>query len=158
MLEVREARYFIAVAEELNFGRAAERLQMSQPPLSSAVKAIEKRLGVLLFNRTTRHVVLTAPGTVFLDRCRRVVAAAEDAESAARLAAEGQLGELRIGAVSTSFTRVLPAALTSYARSHPDIDVSVREVDTHLGSELLARREIDVAIVRHGPSRPWLAM
>ncbi|MFB1296231.1 LysR substrate-binding domain-containing protein [Mycobacterium sp. pW049] len=156
MLEVREARYFIAVAEELNFGRAAERLQMSQPPLSSAVKAIEKRLGVLLLNRTTRHVVLTSAGTVFLDRCRRVVAAAEDAGSAAQLAAEGQLGELRIGAVTTSFTDVLPRALASHARSHPAVDVTVREVDTHLGSDLLQRREIDIAVVRHGPARPWL--
>lgn len=156
MLEVREARYFIAVAEELNFGRAADRLQMSQPPLSSAVKAIEKRLGVLLLNRTTRHVVLTSAGTVFLDRCRRVVAAAEDAESAARLAAEGQVGELRIGAVTTAFTRVLPRALAAHARTHPGVDVTVREVDTHFGSELLQRREIDIAIVRHGPARRWL--
>lgn len=156
MVEVREARYFIAVAEELNFGRAAERLQMSQPPLSSAVKAIEKRLGVLLLNRTTRHVVLTSAGAVFLDRCRRVVAASDDAESAARLAAEGQLGTLRIGAVTTAFTHVLPKALAAHARSHPGVDVRVREVDTHLGSELLQRREIDIAVVRHGPARPWL--
>ncbi|MGP4057941.1 LysR substrate-binding domain-containing protein [Mycobacterium sp. 4D054] len=156
MIEVREARYFIAVAEELNFGRAAERLQMSQPPLSAAVKALEKRLGVLLLNRTTRHVVLTPAGTVFLDRCRRIVAAAQDAGSAARLAAEGQLGELRIGAVTTSFTRVLPTALATHARSHPNVKVRVREVDTHLGSELLQRREIDIAVVRHGPARPWL--
>jgi len=156
MLEVREARYFIAVAEELNFGRAAERLQMSQPPLSSAVKAIEKRLGVLLLNRTTRHVVLTAAGTVFLERCRTLVAASADAESAVRLAAQGQLGELRIGAVTTAFTHVLPKALAAHARSHPGVDIGVREVDTHLGSELLQRREIDIAVVRHGPARPWL--
>ncbi|MGB3355615.1 MAG: LysR substrate-binding domain-containing protein [Mycobacterium sp.] len=156
MVEVREARYFIAVAEELNFGRAAERLQMSQPPLSSSVKAIEKRLGVLLLNRTTRHVVLTSAGSVFLDRCRRVVAAADDAESAARMAAEGQLGELRIGAVTTAFTHVLPKALATHSRSRPSVEISVREVDTHLGSELLQRREIDIAVVRHGPARAWL--
>ena len=67
MLEVREARYFIAVAEELNFGRAAARLQMSQPPLSAAIKALEKRLGVLLLHRTTREVTVTSAGMVFLD-------------------------------------------------------------------------------------------
>lgn len=156
MIEVREARYFIAVAEELNFGRAADRLQMSQPPLSSAVKAMEKRLGVLLLNRTTRHVVLTAAGTVFLDRCRRIVAAAEDATSATRLAADGQLGELRIGAVTTAFARVLPEALAAHSISHPGVEISVREVDTNFGSELLQRREIDIAVVRHGPARPWL--
>ena len=86
MVEVREARYFIAVAEELNFGRAAVRLQMSQPPLSAAIKAIEKRLGVLLLHRTTREVTLTSTGTVFLDQCRVVVAAAQAADSAARQA------------------------------------------------------------------------
>ena len=101
MVEVREAPLIIAVAEELNFGRAAERLHMSQPPLSAAVKALEKPLGVLLLHRTTRHVGLTSAGSVFLGHCRTVVAAAEAADSAARHAADGQAGEIRIGAVTT---------------------------------------------------------
>ena len=148
MVEVREARYFIAVAEELNFGRAAARLQMSQPPLSAAIKAIEKRLGVLLLHRTTREVTLTSTGTVFLDQCRVVVAAAQAADSAARQAAEGQAGELRIGAVTTAFIDPLSGALERYAHSHPLVDVHVREVDTHVGVELLQRRELDIALLR----------
>ena len=148
MVEVREARYFIAVAEELNFGRAAARLQMSQPPLSAAIKAIEKRLGVLLLHRTTREVTLTSTGTVFLDQCRVVVAAAQAADSAARQAAEGQAGELRIGAVTTAFMDPLSGALERYAHSHPLVDVRVREVDTHVGVELLQRRELDIALLR----------
>ena len=148
MVEVREARYFIAVAEELNFGRAAARLQMSQPPLSAAIKAIEKRLGVLLLHRTTREVTLTSTGTVFLDQCRVVVAAAQAADSAARQAAEGQAGELRIGAVTTAFIDPLSGALERYAHSHPLVDVRVREVDTHVGVELLQRRELDIALLR----------
>lgn len=148
MVEVREARYFIAVAEELNFGRAAARLQMSQPPLSAAIKAIEKRLGVLLLHRTTREVTLTSTGTVFLDQCRVVVAAAQAADSAARQAAEGQAGELRIGAVTTAFIDPLSGALELYAHSHPLVDVRVREVDTHVGVELLQRRELDIALLR----------
>lgn len=148
MVEVREARYFIAVAEELNFGRAAERLHMSQPPLSAAVKALEKRLGVLLLHRTTRHVGLTSAGSVFLGHCRTVVAAAEAADSAARHAADGQAGEIRIGAVTTAFTGPLPQALQEYARSHPGVDVRVREVDTHVGLELMQRRELDIALIR----------
>jgi DNA-binding transcriptional LysR family regulator len=148
MVEVREARYFIAVAEELNFGRAAGRLQMSQPPLSAAIKAIEKRLGVLLLHRTTREVTLTSTGTVFLDQCRVVVAAAEAADSAARQAAEGQAGELRIGAVTTAFSDPLSGALELYAHSHPLVDVRVREVDTHIGVEQLQRRELDIALLR----------
>jgi DNA-binding transcriptional LysR family regulator len=154
MVEVREARYFIAVAEELNFGRAAARLQMSQPPLSAAIKAIEKRLGVLLLHRTTREVTLTSTGTVFLDQCRAVVAAAEAADSAARQAAEGQAGELRIGAVTTAFTDPLPRALQQYAHSHPRVNVRVREVDTHAGVELLQRRELDIALIRQLSAPP----
>lgn len=148
MLEVREARYFIAVAEELNFGRAAARLQMSQPPLSAAIKTLEKRLGVLLLHRTTREVTVTSAGMVFLDQCRVLVAAAEAAESAARQAAEGQAGELRIGAVTTAFIDPLGGALKRYAHSHPLVDVRVREVDTHIGVELLKRRELDLAFLR----------
>jgi DNA-binding transcriptional LysR family regulator len=148
MVEVREARYYIAVAEELNFGRAAERLQMSQPPLSAAIKALEKRLGVLLLHRTTREVRLTPAGAVFLDHCRIVVGAADAADSAARQAADGQAGELRIGAVTSAFTDPLPQALQAYSRSHPRVIVRVREVDTHVGVELVRRREIDLALVR----------
>ena len=148
MVEVREARYFVAVAEELNFGRAAERLHMSQPPLSAAIKALEKRLGVLLLHRTTREVRLTPPGTVFLDQCRMVVAAAQGADSAAKQAADGQAGELRIGAVTTAFTDPLPQALHTFTRSHPHVDVRVREVDTHIAVELLQRRELDIALIR----------
>ena len=75
MIEVREARYFIGVAEELHFGRAAERLNMSQPPLSQAVKTLKRRLGVFLLHRTTREVRLTAAGAVFLDACRALTPA-----------------------------------------------------------------------------------
>lgn len=148
MVEVREARYFVAVAEELHFGRAAERLQMSQPPLSAAIKGLERRLGVLLLHRTTREVRLTPAGTVFFDHCRTVVGAAQAADSAARQAADGQAGELRIGAVTSTFTDLLPDALRAFTASHPRVDVHVREVGTHTAIELLQRREIDIALIR----------
>ena len=148
MVEVREARYFIAVAEELNFGRAAERLQMSQPPLSAAIKALERRLGVVLLHRTTREVRLTPPGAVFLTQCRVVVAAAHSADSAARQAADGQAGELRIGAVTTAFTDPLPQALHAFTQSHPRVDIRVREVDTHIAVGMLQRGELDIALIR----------
>jgi DNA-binding transcriptional LysR family regulator len=148
MVEVREARYFIAVAEQLNFGRAAELLHMSQPPLSTAIKTLEGRLGVQLLHRTTREVRLTSAGAVFLDQCRLVVAAAENADSTARQAGEGHAGELRIGAVTSAFTDPLPGALRAYADSHPRVGVQVREVDTHIGVEMVQRRELDLALVR----------
>src|SRR4051794_40869169 len=104
MVEVREARYFIAVAEELNFGRAAERLHMSQPPLSAAIKSPEKRLDVVPLPRPPGGARLTPAGAVFPDHSRILVGAAKTADSAARQAADGQAGELRIGAVSSAFT------------------------------------------------------
>jgi DNA-binding transcriptional LysR family regulator len=148
MVEVREARYFIAVAEELHFGRAAERLHMSQPPLSQVVKALEHRLGVQLLNRTTRQVTLTPAGIVFLDRCRVLVADAQAAAAAARAAADGQTGQLSIGAVTSAFLHPLPAALEHFMHGHPGVDVRVEEIDSHMAVQALRRRELDVTLVR----------
>jgi DNA-binding transcriptional LysR family regulator len=154
MIEVREARYFIAVAEELHFGRAAGRLHMSQPPLSQAIKALESRLGVPLLHRTTRAVTLTPAGAVFLDACRALIGAAEAADAAARQAADGQAGALRIGAVTSVFSDLLPQTLESFRRTHPRIDIRAEEVDTHVAVEAVRRRELDVALVRQLATPP----
>ena len=154
MIEVREARYFIAVAEELHFGRAAGRLHMSQPPLSQAIKALESRLGVPLVHRTTRSVTLTPAGAVFLDACRALIGAAEAADAAARLAADGQAGALRIGAVTSVFSDLLPQTLEIFRRAHPRIDIRAEEVDTHVAVEAVRRRELDVALVRQLATPP----
>ena len=154
MIEVREARYFIAVAEELHFGRAAERLHMSQPPLSQAVKTLESRLGVTLLHRTTRAVTLSAAGAVFLEACRDVVGAAEAADAAARQAAGGQAGTLRIGAVTSAFTDLLPQALEVFRQTHPHVDIRAEEVDTHIAVEAVRRRQLDVALVRQLATPP----
>ena len=143
-----EARYFIAVAEELNFGRAAVRLQMSQPPLSAAIKMMERRLGVILLHRTTREVQLTPTGAVFLDHCRTLVATAQAADIAAKQAADGHSGQLRVGAVTSAFTDPLPRSLEAFTASHPNVDVRIRELDTHVAVDLLHRRELDVALIR----------
>jgi DNA-binding transcriptional LysR family regulator len=154
VIEVREARYFIAVAEELHFGRAAGRLHMSQPPLSQAIKALESRLGVPLLHRTTRAVTLTPAGAVFLDACRALIGAAEAADAAARQAADGQAGALRIGAVTSVFSDLLPQTLESFRRTHPRIDIRAEEVDTHVAVEAVRRRELDVALVRQLATPP----
>jgi DNA-binding transcriptional LysR family regulator len=154
MVEIREARYFIAVAEELHFGRAAERLHMSQPPLSQAIKALEHRLGTALLHRTTREVSLTTAGAVLLDACRALVGASEAADSAVRQAADGQAGELRIGAVTSAFSAPLPRILELFHQAHPRVDVRVREVDTHIAVQSLRRREIDVALARQLATPP----
>jgi DNA-binding transcriptional LysR family regulator len=154
MVDVREARYFVAVAEELHFGRAAERLHMSQPPLSQAIKALEHRLGVRLLHRTTREVTLTTAGAVFLDACRTLVGASTAADAAVRQAADGQAGELRIGAVTSAFGDPLPRLLELFQAAHPRVDVRVREVDTHVAVQTLRRREIDVALARQLATPP----
>jgi len=156
MLEVREARYFIAVAEELHFGRAAERLHMSQPPLSQAIKALEHRLGTVLLHRTTREVSLTSAGAVLLDACRALVGASAAAEAVVRQAADGQAGELRIGVVTSSFSDPLPRILELFQRAHPRVDVRVEEVDTRVAVQSVRRRELDVALVRQLATPPGL--
>jgi DNA-binding transcriptional LysR family regulator len=148
MLEVREARYFVAVAEELHFGRAAERLHMSQPPLSQAIKSIERRLDTQLLVRSTRAAALTAAGEVFLRHCRGLVNAAQEAEEAARQAAEGQLGLLRIGAVTSAFFDPLPGMLTAFRSAHPRVEVVLQELDTQDALRALAEHAVDVALVR----------
>src|SRR6516162_1203092 len=96
-MELRHLRYFIAVAEELSFRRAAERLHLAQPPLSSQIKSLELELGTRLFERSTRSVKLTAAGRVFLDEARSVIIAADRAAQTVRKAEHGLIGSLRIG-------------------------------------------------------------
>lgn len=157
MLEVREARYFVAVAEELHFGRAAERLHMSQPPLSQTIKTLEHRLGTKLLTRTTRAVALTSAGEVLLEQCRRLVNMADEAETATRDAASGQLGRLRIGAVTSAFFEPLPAMLAEFRSQHPRVDVVLRELDTQDAVRALADHGIDVALVRRLATPPGIA-
>ena len=157
MLEVREARYFVAVAEELHFGRAAERLHMSQPPLSQTIKTLEQRLGTKLLTRTTRAVALTSAGEVLLEQCRRLVNVADEAETATRHAATGQIGRLRIGAVTSAFFDPLPAMLAAFRSQHPRVEVVLRELDTQDAVRALADHGIDVALVRRLATPPGIA-
>jgi DNA-binding transcriptional LysR family regulator len=149
MIELREARYLVAVAEELHFGRAAERLHMSQPPLSQVVKSLEQRLGTDLFTRSTRSVALTSAGEVLLGHCRRLVNIAEEAETVTRQAAGGQLGQLRIGAVTSAFFDPLPDMLAAFRATHPRVEVVLQELDTHHATRAISDHAIDIALVRH---------
>ena len=153
-MEVRQARYFIAVAEELHFGRAAHRLHMSQPPLSQAILALERELDVRLLRRTSRHVTLTKAGEVLLRHCRHLVRDAERARAAAQRSRDGYSGELVIGAVASAFTDVLPAALRRYRAAHPDVRLRLLEVDTEAGARAVQDRDIDIALVRRATGGP----
>jgi DNA-binding transcriptional LysR family regulator len=143
-MELRHLRYFVAVAEELHFGRAAIRLRVSQPALSQQVKALEGDLGVELLVRTKRHVVLTDAGRAFLDEARRALAAAETATRVARRAARGDLGRLRVGYVDLAMWEVLPAILRAFCERHPEVDLTLTELHREPQRRALERGDLDV--------------
>jgi len=161
MIEVRQARYFLAVAEELHFGRAARRLHMSQPPLSQAILQLEAQLGARLFDRSGRKVSLTETGRAFGEECRKLVAAAQRARDVAQQAEAGMLGTLRIGVVSSALDDPLLSALEAFRAARPRVELRVVEVDTPTGQQGLLRHELDVAVIRlSAPTRalavrPW---
>lgn len=157
MIEVRQARYFVAVAEELHFGRAAERLNMSQPPLSQAILQLERQLGTSLLTRSSRSVLLTDAGTLFLEECRLLVQASQRAQDVAARAISGMAGTLRIGAVTSAFNSLLPAVLNRFTGDWPDVELEVAEIDTHHGPDRLLRRELDVAIIRQAGANKGLS-
>jgi DNA-binding transcriptional LysR family regulator len=128
MLELRHLRYFVAVAEELNFSRAAERLHMAQPPLSAAIRQLEQELGTELLLRTTREVRLTEAGRSFLDGARRTLAELDRARSDVQRAAAGQLGQLRIGFSWSARFETLPAIGRAFRLSHPGVSLLTEEM------------------------------
>ncbi|MGW7467020.1 LysR family transcriptional regulator [Streptomyces xantholiticus] len=131
-----------------HFGRAARRLQMSQPPLSQAIKQLEQQLGCELLHRTQRSVALSPAGAVFLDHCRALIRHAEEAETAARQAATGRGGRLSLGAVASAFSWPLPLVLERFHEAVPDVEIRTQEIDTHEAAAGLLDRSLDWAIVR----------
>jgi DNA-binding transcriptional LysR family regulator len=146
MPELRHLRYFVAVADELNFSRAAERLHMAQPPLSAAIRQLERELGVELFTRTSREVRLTDAGSAFLDGARRTLAEAERAAHEARRAGAGELGRLRIGYSWSARFETLPAIGRALRTSHPGIDLVTQEMWNARMTAALADGSIDLAL------------
>jgi len=112
---LRQLQYFVAVAEEKHFGRAAQRLRMSQPPLSIQIKGLEAELGVRLLNRSTRQVTLTDAGSTFLERARTILGTVEEAQDAARSAEQGIRGRLAVGFISSATLNLLPPQYGSSA-------------------------------------------
>jgi LysR family transcriptional regulator, benzoate and cis,cis-muconate-responsive activator of ben and cat genes len=146
MPELRHLRYFIAVAEELNFSRAAERLHMAQPPLSVAIRQLEEELGTTLFVRTSREVRLTEAGIVLLDGARRTLAEADAAVVAAQRAASGAVGSLRIGYSWSARFETLPALGRAFKDRHPEVELLAEETWNGRIPMALRARTIDVAL------------
>jgi DNA-binding transcriptional LysR family regulator len=146
MVELRHLRYFVAVAEELNFSRAAERLHMAQPPLSAAIRQLERELGTQLLLRTTREVRLTDAGSSFLDGARRTLAELERAERDARRAAAGEIGRLHLGFSWSARFETLPALGQAFRAAHPDVELLAEEMWNGRMLSALTSGAIDAAI------------
>ncbi len=148
MVELRHLRYFVAVGEELHFGRAARRLQMSQPPLSQQIRQLEDDLRVQLFDRSRQHVALTQAGEVLLGEARRTLAQADRVREVAARTRRGESGQLRIGFVGSALYGRMPDLLRSFRREAPGVGTSVQECVTMVALELLNDEVLDVAFVR----------
>jgi DNA-binding transcriptional LysR family regulator len=146
-MELRHLRYFVAVAEELHFGRAAARLHMTQPPLSKQIQALERELGVTLFVRG-RSITLTPAGASFLRAARRLLEGAQAAADAARQADMGRLRRLRVGYPATAALPLIAAALRTFEERYPNTVVDVRAGHTGPHLDGLRADELDVAFVQ----------
>ena len=148
-MELRHIRYFVALAEELHFGRAAARLGISQPPLSQQIKILEETLSARLFNRTNRRVELTQAGLLFLAEARAILERADRALSVAMRAERGELGELRIAMFPSAplLARIGDAILT-FRRTHPDVQLILNEVESHQQTQGLQEGREQIAIIR----------
>jgi len=145
--DLRQLRYFVAVAERLHFGRAAEALHISQPPLSRAIRALEDELGMPLFQRTRRRVELTPQGARLLEEARRVTGQLERTVHELRAMATGGHGRLRIGFVSLADYGVLPGLLKAYKNAQPGVRLALREMLSPEQAAALAAGELDFGLL-----------
>jgi DNA-binding transcriptional LysR family regulator len=147
-LEMRYFEYFVAVAEELNFSRAAARLNIAQPPLSQQIQRLESKIGVKLFVRTKRKVQLTEAGTIFLEEAYRTLAQAESAVKTAQRAARGEVGSLVVGFVGSSAYGFLPGAVRAFRERFPDVELKLKELTTVEQVAALKAELIDIGFLR----------
>ena len=147
-MELRQLRYFVAVAEELHFRRAAARLHISQPPLSQQIAALEHELGVRLLERTRRRVELTPAGEAFLRDARATLAELDVAVSTARSIDAGQEGVLRVGFVGSALLSIVPTTVQQFRRSRPGAEIELRERSTVEQLRAVSTGLIDVGLVR----------
>lgn len=146
-MELRQLHYFLAVAEELHFSRAAERLHIAQQPLSFQIKQLEDELGVQLFYRTTRRVELTPAGNHFLHHARQAIEQLNLGIEAAQRAERGEIGRLALGYVGTTLYNIFPATLRLFRERYPNIEVSLHELNSPFLEQKILKGELDVGLV-----------
>ena len=157
-MELRHLRYFVAVAEELHFHRAAERLHISQPPRSQQIRALEAELGVQLLERNRRAVALTAAGAVFLRDAREILSSVDAAAAEARSVARGQAGRLALGFVGSAMHGALPGVLRAHRRAYPRVELVLTELPTGGQLEALRAGRLDVGVLRPPVREPGLTL
>jgi DNA-binding transcriptional LysR family regulator len=160
-MELRHLRYFVAVAEELHFGRAAARLRIAQPPLSRQIRDLEREIGAPLLSRTKKRVALTPAGRAFLPEARLAIAQAKRAKRAALSAARGEMGELRVGFVeAATYSGVLPGVLRHFRKHLPDVGLELFEMSSFQQAEALRQGRIDLGILHSPPpdADRWLRL
>ena len=156
-MDLRQLRYFVALAEELHFARAAERVGIAQPPLTQQIQKLEKELGCRLLLRG-RKAVLTDAGVVLAEEARRILLQAEHAVDATRRAGRGESGELRVGAPPSIMLSALPSIIRKYRKLYPDVAFALREMSTSAIEGALRAGEIDLGFLRETvPGNPLVS-
>ena len=148
-MELRHLRYFLAVAEELNFTRAAKRLNIAQPPLTQQIKALEAEMGIALFDRSGYRVTLTDAGKSFMPQVARILADVRNAVLIAKRAATGDVGHVRVGFTeSASFNPLVTAAFRRFRLAFPEVEVSLEEGASTVLAAALREGRVDAAFIR----------
>lgn len=147
-MEFRQLRYFVAVAEELHFGRAAEREHVSQPPLSQQIRKLEEEMDARLFDRTSRRVSLTPEGQALYEHARRILDLSDEAGEHVRAVSRGERGRLRLGLIGPAMESRLPAAIREYRSSHPDISLVLRGLGSEAQLHGLRTGDLDIGFIR----------
>ena len=155
-MELRHLRYFVAVAEELHFGRAARRLNLAQPPLSQQIRSLESTLGMVLLLRTSRKVELTEAGRLFLEQARLVLAQAAKARQTMQDVHRGEAGRISIGYVTSAVYTLVPAILREFNRGRPKVEIQCFEMNTVEQQLALDARQIQVGFNRAPLNDPTL--
>ncbi|MGM3160681.1 LysR family transcriptional regulator [Dickeya undicola] len=151
-IELRHLRYFIAVAEELHFGRAAEKLHISQPPLSQQIQALEEQIGAQLLDRNNRNVRLTQAGELFLKEAWAIINQVNQAAERAARIQRGEIGELNIGFTSSApFVKQVSRSLLQFRQHYPEVHIQMLEINTKQQIEPLLDGKLDLGVMRNNP-------
>ena len=157
-MDLRQMNYFLALAQELNFGRAATRLHMAQPPLTRQIRALEEELGAALFVRTAKGVELTAAGQVLLDEVPNILLLAARARQRTQRAGQGLIGQLDVGLFGSGVLDVIPRLLAGFHRARPDVRIALHNLTKAEQLQALRERRITIGFNRLVPAEPGIAV